>query len=91
MSEPYRPSNGSEGLMFQEQWCNRCRRDRAFRESSAGEDGCPILADTMFYMVDDPNYPKEWVWNPEELKRTGVLTFGSDDGPRCTAFEEDGA
>jgi hypothetical protein len=86
MSKPYRPSNGTEGLMFQEQWCWRCVRDQAARDGRP-EDGCSILADTMFYEKTDPRYPKEWVWDAEQLKRDGSLQIGGEGGARCTAFE----
>ena len=86
MSEkPYRPSNGTEGMMFQEAWCNRCERDRGFREKSRDFEGCSILADAMVYMSDDSQYPKEWVYDPEAMKRDGYLTIG-EGGARCTAF-----
>ena len=73
--------------MFQEHWCNRCKRDRAFRVSVGYAEGCSILSDTMAYASDDPKYPKEWVWNPEELRRTGALGFNAETGARCMAFE----
>jgi hypothetical protein len=70
MSEPYRPSCGSEGADFMLRWCDRCERDRAFREDRG--DSCPIAAATV-YQEDDPKYPKEWRWNEES-------------GAHCTAF-----
>lgn len=69
----YRPSNGTEGLDFREEFCFRCERDRAFRETDGEEAGCRILGDTLIYMADDPRYPKEWVQD--------------EQGARCTAFE----
>ncbi|MDP2816301.1 MAG: hypothetical protein Q8O19_06445 [Rectinemataceae bacterium] len=71
----YRPSNGTEGDYFYENWCFRCKRDQGFRDGLSN-DGCRILADTMAYLADDPNYPKEWV-------------YGEDGDPICTAFDED--
>jgi hypothetical protein len=88
VTKPYRPSNGEEGLMFQEAWCDRCMRDRAFRESDGNAEGCSILSSSMLYETDDPKYPKEWVWEPAALQRDGGLTIGPS-GARCTAFEED--
>lgn len=86
--KPYRPSNGTEGMMFQEEWCERCERDRAFR-ADQNNDGCSILSATMVYMADDPKYPKEWVYEPEAMKRDGCLTIG-EGGARCTAFTPEG-
>jgi hypothetical protein len=73
--QPYRPSNGTEGEIFQESWCYRCKRDQAFQEDPDNNDGCPILGDTMMYDVKDPKYPKEWVRDAE-------------GHPKCTAFED---
>ena len=43
MTRLFRPSNGSEGDGFIEHWCERCKRDAAYRNDWF-EDGCPILA-----------------------------------------------
>lgn len=75
MARHYRPSCGSEGADFIEEWCCRCERDRAFQENPDSGEGCPIVAATFRYEVDDPNYPKEWIED--------------DKGPRCTAFTTD--
>lgn len=77
--KPYQPSNGTEGDMFTAYWCHHCERDRAFRESGYDGDpalGCQIFAASMAYRIDDPNYPKEWV-------------YGRDGAPKCTAYTED--
>ena len=55
--ERYQPSNGTEGEIFQAQWCERCQKDRF--ESKP----CGILGRTMAYEVNDRRYPKEWVRN----------------------------
>ena len=73
--EKYRPSNGTEGSLFQEAFCDHCKREAGYR-AGAG-DGCPILAATMAFDVDDDNYPAEW-------------QYGEDGQPKCTAFELDG-
>lgn len=64
---PYRPSNGTEGEYFIEAHCCKCIKDR--------NHDCAILAATMAYTLDDPEYPKEWV--------------RVDDGPMCTAYVPD--
>jgi len=82
--KPYRPSNGSEGEMFQAQWCYRCERDRAYQDWMAGKikthgnafeepEGCKILSASMLYEVDDEDYPPEWVHDDEGF-------------PMCAAF-----
>jgi hypothetical protein len=75
--EPYRPSNGTEGQFFMEEWCLRCARDAAFRNDKP-EHGCRILARTLLYDIDDPNYPKEWVRRSNDNEWPGSA--------RCTAF-----
>lgn len=76
-TEPYRPSNGTEGALFMDEWCAKCRRDRAFREDE-NELGCPIISAAMLYQEDDPKYPNEWICDTE-----GEWPWN----PRCTAFE----
>ncbi len=78
MTTLYRPSNGTEGEYFMEEFCYRCGRDAAFRLSEAAEDSCPIVAATFRLKIDDPDYPREWI--------------REDDGScRCTAFTFDGS
>jgi hypothetical protein len=74
-TEPYRPSNGCEGMDFMAAWCDRCKRDAAFQAGTG--DSCPIAANAIAYMEDEPEYPKEWVCD--------AGTF--DGNARCTAFE----
>lgn len=54
--EKYRPSNGTEGLMFQEEYCERCVHDNIENRKF-----CDIIAKTMAYEVDNPRYPAEWI------------------------------
>jgi len=52
----YRPSNGTEGMMFIERWCERCVRDNPEKE-----EYCDILNRTLMYNLSDPEYPTEWI------------------------------
>lgn len=72
--KPYRPANGTEGEVFMEGWCNRCKRDEAFQADPDNADGCPILGDTLMYDVAAKDYPKEWIYD-------------EDGWGMCTAFE----
>lgn len=72
--KPYRPSNGSEGDLFQGLWCAGCQRDAAFRNDPDNNDGCAIVANTMAYDREDSEYPREW-------------QYSSRGQPICTAFQ----
>lgn len=76
VGEKYRPSNGTEGQLFMDWFCDRCKRDAAFRDGSG--DSCPIVADAFTFNVSDPKYPAEW-------------QYGTDGQPCCTAFEREDA
>lgn len=73
--KPYRPSSGTEGMWFSENWCDHCTRDLDF-DPDSGDGGCQIIADTFAYEVTDERYPKEWVYD-------------RDGRPSCKAFTTD--
>ena len=58
VGKPYRPSNGTEGALFQDLFCQYCTRDNI----EAG-DGCEIILLTMCYDTKDKEYPKEWIYD----------------------------
>lgn len=62
---PYRPSNGTEGMIFQETYCERCAKYRCGK--------CAILERTMFYNLGDPNYPTQWQY--DERRRPFCAAF----------------
>ena len=74
MTKKYRPSNGTEGVMFMSRFCYLCAKDAAFRDGTG--DSCPIAAATFSYGVNDEKYPSEW-------------QYGADGQPTCTAFESE--
>ena len=74
VGKPYRPSNGSEGEMFSDRYCDDCKRDAGFQETQDEALGCPIIAASMAFDVGDEGYPKEWI-------------YGDDGQPTCTVFE----
>ena len=55
--KPYRPSNGTEGMIFMDAFCGQCFHDRC--------QDCEIVAMTMAYDLTDEEYPKEWVYDNE--------------------------
>lgn len=81
-TRPFRPSNGTNGMIFDDAWCSNCERDKAWREDENNEP-CDILSRTFVYAVDDPQYPTEWVEDD--------VPYTQDSNPRCTAFVAIGA
>ena len=53
-TRPYRPSNGTEGNFFYENWCARCQRESHGRQ-------CNIFTRTLALDIGEKGYPKEWV------------------------------
>lgn len=70
----YRPSNGTEGLMFQEKFCDICIHDKDWREKE--KNPCEIMTRTMVLDIEHKNYPREW-------------RYDEDGSPTCTAFEKE--
>ena len=66
----YRPSNGTEGAMFQDMFCQLCTKDNLDDE---GLGGCEIILRSMGYGTEDKGYPKEWIYD-------------KDGQPICTAL-----
>ena len=75
--KPYRPSNGTEGVLFYGAWCTDCVHERAVRETGDYGVGCPIYGRALYVCdTSDPAYPAEWI-------------YGEDGQPTCAGFEED--
>lgn len=55
----YRPSNGTEGEIFKERFCYRCKN---FDEFPEGYVDCKlgILMFAELHGIDHPKYPTEW-------------------------------
>ena len=54
--KPYMPSNGTEGMAFEDRWCSRCARDCKYQRTNDGKDGCGILMKALCGIQ-----PREWV------------------------------
>lgn len=70
------------GVLHINSFCHRCTRDEEFRKTGNGKVGCQIIADALFYGIEDPKYPKELV---RDSNSSHGLICG--EGSRCTAFE----
>ena len=71
--ELYRPSNGTEGYLFQEGWCYHCKRDVPFQLDPENHDGCSILA-RAYRGEKFGGRVREWIFK--------------DRMPICTAFKD---
>lgn len=58
----FHPSNGTEGMIFCEHFCDQCIHCDPNPE---GPKQCEILMLTMCYSPKDKEYPKEWIYNAE--------------------------
>ena len=56
VGQKYQPSNGTEGAIFQELFCMRCKQ---------GDDSCDIATRAWWLDLNDPNYPSEWQYGPD--------------------------
>lgn len=89
MAEKYRPSNGTEGDAFMTEFCYRCERDRAHQESGGEQDGCPIIANSLAFSIDEPGYPGEWIVDVSGPKCTAFIPSGAQlPIPRCTKTQD---
>ncbi len=79
---PYLPSNGTEGISFEDHWCCRCKREEKFRENFDGEYACNIVATACFEQVP------EWIYmngSPVCTEFISVNTVRTKqcDSPKC--------
>lgn len=66
----YRPSNGTEGDMFMDNFCYQCIHENP---KENGSPKCEIITLVMCYDTKDKEYPKEWCYDENEK-------------PTCTKF-----
>jgi hypothetical protein len=57
----YIPSNGTEGMMFTESFCDHCIHDNPDPNS---RKKCELLTASMFFLPTDPEFPREWTYDP---------------------------
>ena len=56
----FQPSNGTEGMIFMDAFCENCIHDNVQKEKY-----CEIIMLTMCFSPKDKEYPKEWIFNEE--------------------------
>jgi hypothetical protein len=65
----YRPSNGSEGMIFMALWCDCCAKNENDKDGY-----CQIVGETMRLDHDDPEYPPEWCFDGEGQPQCTAFT-----------------
>lgn len=68
--EPYRPSNGTEGWIFENKFCSRCIHQHP--NPDAGKN-CEIAMRAFCFDLGEKEYPREW-------------QYDAMGDPTCTAF-----
>ena len=58
----YRPSNGTEGMIFMDNYCDQCIHECPFENS---KKKCEIITLTMCLDTNDKDYPKEWQYKDD--------------------------
>ena len=72
--QKYRPSNGTEGECFMEDFCYQCIHEKWSHTQNDADKQCDILSRTLYLGTDDENYPSEW-------------QYDDNDHPTCTAYK----
>ena len=70
----YRPSNGTEGMFFEDKFCSNCIHEKYCHTGDENDLQCKILINAFMYDQRDKEYPKEWVYD-------------ANGQPTCTAFK----
>lgn len=71
--QPYRPSNGSEGMWFDGKFCGRCIHEKFMHTQKHGDQQCDIYNRMVLREINEPDYPKE-------------IVYDQNDHGSCTAF-----
>lgn len=72
----YCPSNGTEGMSFEDDFCRHCLHDNP--NSQTG--GCEIILRAMFHYPTDPEYPLEWIMKAGKPHCTKYQKWDWGDG-----------
>jgi len=71
--EKYRPSNGTEGMIFIDSNCRNCIHGKYEHTGNTKDKPCDILTRSFCFDLKDNEYPAEWQYN-------------SENQPTCTSF-----
>ena len=76
----YRPSNGTEGMIFEEHFCANCIYDNPDPDK---EPRCDIITNAMCFSPTEPEYPREWIYKHDKPMCTKFMKWdwGNDGDP----------
>ena len=60
VNNSYRPSNGTEGESFVDEYCMNCLH---CDPDPNGKKQCEILLATLCFSPNEPEYPREWIYD----------------------------
>jgi hypothetical protein len=63
MRKPYMPSNGTEGMLWDERYCIRCVHDAAWRADENTGKPCDVLTNAV---AGAPNTITEWTYDADD-------------------------
>lgn len=77
---PYRPSNGTEGMSFEEDHCLQCLH---CDPNPGGKKQCGIWGRAVMHNISDPEYPREWQYKDDKPICTNwkKWDWGNDGDP----------
>lgn len=76
----YRPSNGTEGMIFIENHCDHCIHEFPHPDKNPK---CEIMSASFLYDINHEKYPKEWVYDEKghpTCTNYRKWDWGQDDG-----------
>lgn len=83
----FRPSNGTEGMDWMEDFCSQCIHDNPYLDDPEkkymGKRSCELITNAMCFYPTDPEYPKEWVYQAGKPVCTKFFKWdwGNDGDP----------
>lgn len=69
----FRPSNGTEGMVFEEHFCSNCIHEKFIHTQNHKDKQCPVYSGMILFEVNEEDYPPE-------------LVFDSEGWPVCTKW-----
>ncbi len=73
--EPFRPSNGTEGIIFHDAFCGNCIHEKFSHTQVHGDLQCEIMDNMILFEIKEEGYPVE-------------LVFSDDGWPICTNWKK---